>query len=111
MDQHQADYHQKITKHLRSAYLLSDEKIEAVLPRFLRTIQILMSEIEDLSMTDKHEELSRTGHAMKGALLNLGLHDLATKALNIERHQEMNDVDCDCGKLVNELKQEIKKLV
>lgn len=110
MEQYRAYYHQKIKEHLRSAYLLSEEKIEAVLPRFLATVRTLLAELEDLAGTDKHDELSRTGHAMKGALLNLGLHDLAAKAFNIEKHQETKDVERDCVQLVNELKQEVEKI-
>lgn len=111
MEQPQIEYLQKIKSHLRSSYLLSDEKIEAVLPRFLGTIRNLMTDLKDLAVTDKNDALSRAGHAMKGALLNLGLPELAQKAYSIEKHQQVCDSERDCVQLVDELKQEIDKIV
>ena len=81
------------------------------MPRFLETIKNLMSELDNLAAMNKNEALSRTGHAMKGALLNLGLHDLAEKAFSIEKHEQICDADRDCVQLVDELKQEINKII
>jgi len=81
------------------------------MPRFLETIKKLMSELDNLAVMNKNEALSRTGHAMKGALLNLGLHDLAEKAFSIEKHEQVCSTGRDCVQLVDELKQEIKKIV
>ena len=81
------------------------------MPRFLETIKNLMSELDNLAAINKNEALSRTGHAMKGALLNLGLHDLAEKAFSIEKHEQICDADRDCVQLVDELKQEINKII
>ena len=112
MEQQRDKYHLAIREHLRSSYLLTEEKIEAVLPRFLDTVQTLMFDLERLATKEKSEALSRTGHAMKGALLNLGLHDLAQKALRIEKHHEAGDIiDHTCGQLVDDLKQEISKIL
>jgi HPt (histidine-containing phosphotransfer) domain-containing protein len=111
MEMQREDYFLTIKDHLRSSYLLSEEKIEAVLPRFLDTVNTLMGELEQLANTDQKEVLSRKGHAMKGALLNLGLHDLADKAFQIEKHQEIEQAECDCHHLVAELKKEVSKLL
>ena len=111
MEQQRVEYHQQIREHLRTAYLLSDEKIETVLPRFLETIRTLLSELENLAVTDNNNAISRAGHAMKGALLNLGLQDLAERALAIEKHQQVCDTYRDCVQLVDELKQEIEKIL
>ena len=111
MEQQREHYHQTIREHLRSSYLLTEEKIEAVLPRFLDTVNKLLSELEQVSTTDDPTAISRTGHAMKGVLLNLGLHDLAQKAFSIEKHQENNWTCQDCVQLVGELKQEVIKIL
>jgi HPt (histidine-containing phosphotransfer) domain-containing protein len=111
MEEQRKQYHHAIREHLRSSYLLSEEKIEAVLPRFLDTVAQLMSELEHICTTDDTTAISRTGHAMKGALLNLGLHDLAQKAYNIEKNQENNGTEQDCAQLIGELKQEIIKIL
>ena len=81
------------------------------MPQFLDTIKKLMSELDDLAEMNKTDALSRTGHAMKGALLNLGLHDLAEKAFFIEKHGQISEPDQSYIQLVNELKQEVKKIV
>ena len=111
MEQQRNEYFGKIREHLRSAYLLSDEKIEKVLPRFVETIRTLMADLKELAVTDKNDALSRSGHAMKGALLNLGLPELAEKAYSIEKHQLVCDNDRDCVQLVNELEKEIDKIL
>ena len=111
MELQRVEYHQKIREHLSSAYLLTDERIEAVLPRFLETLRKLMSELEGLSANDKNDALSRTGHAMKGALLNLGLHDLAEKAFSIEKYNQGCGDNRDCSQLIEELKREIGKIL
>lgn len=111
MDQQRADYHQQIRKHLNSAYLLTEEKIETVLPRFLHTIGSLMADLEEFVNTGNIDSLSRTGHALKGALLNLGLPELAEKAYAIERHNQASDHPASYCTLVDELGKEIKKLI
>ena len=81
------------------------------MPQFLETIKKLMSELDDLATMKKTDALRRSGHAMKGALLNLGLHDLAEKAFSIEKHEQICGTHQDCVQLVDELKQEIKKII
>ena len=109
MEQQREQYHQTIREHLKSSYLLTEEKIEAVLPKFLDSVKNLMSELEQVLHTNDNYAISRTGHAMKGALLNLGLHDLAQMAFSIEKHQENNATCQDCVQLAGELKQEVVK--
>ncbi len=111
MEQQRSAYHQQIREHLSTAYLLSDEKIETVLPRFLATIRTLMAELEDLALSDRMDALSRAGHAMKGALLNLGLPELAEKAFSIEKLPLANEIGRDCVELVDELQREIRKIL
>lgn len=111
MELQRKDYLLSINEHLRSSYLLSEEKIKTVLPRFLETVSTLMAELEQLVDTEQKEELSRKGHAMKGALLNLGLHDLAEKAFRIEKHQEAEYSCYNCRQLVDDLRQEVRKIL
>jgi len=111
MEQQYTTYREKIRDHLSTAYLLSDEKIETVMPRFLGTIKNLMTELERLAETDDSDALSRAGHAIKGALLNLGLPELAAKAYSIENHMQVCHINGDRGKLVDELKQELDKIL
>jgi HPt (histidine-containing phosphotransfer) domain-containing protein len=111
VEQQYITYRERIKDHLSSAYLLSDEKIETVMPRFIGTIRKLMTELEQLAVTDNNDALSRTGHAIKGALLNLGLPELAEKAYSIENHMQVCHINGDRSKLVNELKKELDKIL
>jgi len=108
---HRSDYLEIIREHLRSAYLLSDEKIDSIMPRFLETLSSWMSKLEKLADTDTdQEEINRAGHALKGALLNLGLKDLADKAFLIEQHGRSSIRNVECKTIVTELKEEITKI-
>ena len=78
-------YRETIRDHLRSAYLLTEEKIDAVLPAFLDTLLTHMQRLEKNLQEEDLEILSRSGHVLKGALLNLGLLDLAEMAHAIEK--------------------------
>ncbi len=78
-------YRQTIREHLASAYLLTDDKIDAVLPAFLDTLLAHMMRLEKNLEDNDLELLARSGHVLKGALLNLGLHELAEMAQAIER--------------------------
>lgn len=111
MEMQRVEYHRKIREHLSSAYLLADHRIEAVMPGFLATVNKLMSELDAMDMTQKNDALSRTGHAMKGALLNLGLRELADKAFSIEKHEQFCATELDRTRLIDELRREIKKIV
>ncbi len=78
-------YRQTIRNHLATAYLLTEEKIDTVLPAFLDTLLTHMQRLEKNLEEDDLEELAKSGHVLKGALLNLGLHGLAEMAHAIEQ--------------------------
>jgi len=105
-----SEYQQKIENHLRSAYLLSDDKIEEVLPRFIANLKSLMNDLEKYSNSENIEALNRTGHTMKGALLNLGLMQLADIAFSIEKFDALQDNKTDLAKRITELKNELGKI-
>ena len=106
-----SDYLQKIRAHLRTAYLLSDEKIDSVLPGFLDTLCTLITNLEEFTNDDNNlEPMNRAGHALKGALLNLGLMDLADKAFLIEKYGQPNNREIEYKTVIVELKEEITKI-
>ena len=78
------DYLDTIKQHLRTAYLLSEERSEAMIPVFLATLHGHMNRLAELAAEGDMEPLGRTAHAVKGALLNMGLPDLAELARRIE---------------------------
>lgn len=108
---HGPEYNEIIRSHLRTAYLLSDEKIDSVLPRFLETLVSLTNKLDTLAKTDaKHEEISKAGHALKGALLSLGLKKLADRAYLVEQYGISPSPNVDYRTIITELIREISKI-
>ena len=73
-----------IRAHIRHQFGLADEQIEELLPSFLGTLSTYMEELETAFAEDDREAVGRVSHTTKGALLNLGLHDQAALAKEIE---------------------------
>ena len=80
-----AVYLQTVKKHLQTAYLLNEEKIESMIPVFLATLHTHMNRLADLAANGDTVQLGQASHAVKGALLNIGLLDLAETAHTIEK--------------------------
>jgi len=100
-------YMQVIREHMKSSYLLSDDKIAAILPGFLATLKSHMDNLEEKLSQGEPAELGVSGHTIKGALLNLGLFELADTAHVIEQRGKLLDTDTDYFTLVDYLKQQI----
>jgi len=111
MVKERTEYHQTIRTHLSQAYLLPEHRIDSLLPRFLESLETLMRNLELIAGTEKTVELSRAGHAIKGALLNLGLMDLAELAYTIEQKSKFGEIQWDRAHYVAELKREIAKII
>ena len=73
-----------IRAHIRHQFGLADEQIEKMLPSFLDTLSTYIKELETAFAADDREAVGRVSHTTKGALLNLGLHDQAALAKDIE---------------------------
>jgi len=100
-------YMQVIKEHMKSSYLLSDEKIAEILPGFLATMKNHLDNLEEKLAKGEPAELGVAGHTIKGALLNLGLFELADTAHIIEQRGKLLDTDTDYITLVDHLKQQI----
>ncbi|OQX08828.1 MAG: hypothetical protein BWK76_23065 [Desulfobulbaceae bacterium A2] len=98
---------ERIKLHLHSAFNLSDAKVAVMLPTFIMTLQSHMDKIEELLASSDFLELGKAGHTMKGALLNLGLKELADIAYTIERQGKAQDIATDFRALVTSLRQGI----
>ncbi len=100
-------YLQVIQDHMKSSYLLSDDKINAILPSFLTALESHLGALEEKLAEGELASLGVAGHTIKGALLNLGLFELADTAHKIELHGKLPDNDTDCPDLVTQLKKSI----
>lgn len=98
-----AAYLHIIKEHLKTAYLLSEEKAETMIPVFVNTLRAHMNQLAELAADGNLEQLSRASHAVKGALLNLGLADLAETAYSIEKQCQLSDGALDCRAMITDL--------
>lgn len=96
-------YLETIKHHLKTAYLLSEEKTETMIPVFVATLRAHMNRLAELADAGDLEQLARTSHAVKGALLNMGLNDLAQTAFAIEQHCKNGDRTSDHRALITDL--------
>ena len=73
-----------IKAHIRQQFGLADEQIDSMLPSFLDTLAEYIKELENVFAAGDRESVGNVSHTTKGALLNLGLHDQAAMAKEIE---------------------------
>lgn len=99
-----------IRNHLQTAYLLDDEKTEQMIPTLLTVLNEHMTMLEEVHAEGDLEKLGRAGHAVKGALLNIGLSDLADQAFRIEQHGKSGDSGFDYRRLIIELKAAVNTI-
>ncbi|MEA2116242.1 MAG: Hpt domain-containing protein [Thermodesulfobacteriota bacterium] len=100
-------YMQVIREHMKTSYLLKDDKINAILPRFLASLESHLQTLEEMEAEGDLSGLGVTGHKVKGALLNLGLFELADTASTIEQQAKQLDHDTDYPSLIAHLKHSI----
>lgn len=99
-----------IKQHLQTAYLLSEEKTETMIPVFVNTLRSHMNRLAELAAGGDMEQLSRASHAVKGALLNMGLADLAQVAHSIEKHSKNGESSLDYLTMITELQEMVSQL-
>ena len=100
-------YMQVIREHMKTSYLLKDDKINAILPRFLASLESHLHTLEEMEAEGDLSGLGVAGHKVKGALLNLGLFELADTASTIEQQGKQLDHDTDYPSLIAHLKHSI----
>ncbi len=100
-------YLKTIQLHLKTAYLLNEEKTAAMIPVFVNTLRSYVDRLAELAACGDLHQLSRASHAVKGALLNMGLAELAQTAYVIEKQCLAGDGAFDYLARVTELQQQI----
>ena len=96
-----------IKQHLKTAYLLSDEKTAFMIPVFVQTLRSHADRLAELAASGDLQQLNRASHAVKGALLNMGLADLAQTAHALEQQCRAGDDTFDYLSRIAELQQQI----
>ncbi len=80
------------------------EQIDMLLPSFIATLGTHMRNLENALASNNQELLGKAGHTIKGAFLNLGLHDCAQIALIIEEKGRQGGSPTDFKKHIEDLR-------
>ncbi len=101
----------RVEKHVRDFYQLPVEKVAVMLPSFLAVLKNHLNDLEKVLEGGDPIGIGRVGHTLKGALLNLGLAEIAEIAASIEREGESGRTDFDFTEAVSRLKVELKEIL
>jgi histidine phosphotransfer protein HptB len=101
----------RVICHVRERYQLSVEKIATMLPTFITVLQNHMKSMEKVLEVGEPEGLGKEGHTMKGALLNLGLGDIAEIAETIETEGKAGNRNIDYVDLVAQLRAKLEEIL
>ncbi len=103
-------YLETMRRHLQESYLLDSAQVAEVMPRFVATLFQHMRNLEILQQQGDPVALARESHAVRGALLNLGLLDLAEYVRQVEEQCDNPAGLPACRNLLAELKIRLQPL-
>lgn len=104
------EYIETIKNYLKQQFSLGDEQILTMLPDFISTLEGHMDNLEKILQSGDLYELGKSGHTLKGALVNLGFHDLAELAFEIEKFGKKRDESIDYGAIVKRLREVVDSI-
>lgn len=104
------EYIDNITNHLIDEFELSQDQIDEMLPLFVETIHSHMKKLEKTVQENDYDAMKKMGHTMKGALLNLGVTELADLAFQIESFSVGENDITECKGIVESLKMKINDI-
>ncbi len=96
-----------IRRYIKSQFDLPDDQIESMIPLFLATLAEHLTTLDQACAANDPAKLGQVAHTIKGALLNLGLHQAAEIARAIEEHGKAADDTADYQALAAELKNSL----
>lgn len=99
-----------IRQYLTEHFELSDDQLKELLPMFIRTIHDNVRELSEYAEQNDTTRISRMGHTLKGALLNLGLNELAMIARSVELYSFEERGPQECLQLIVLLKTRIYEI-
>jgi HPt (histidine-containing phosphotransfer) domain-containing protein len=97
--------------YLTEKFHLPDEQVGEMMPKFVVALSSHMEKIESALQSGDRVALGKSGHTMKGALLNLGLFESAELAKLIELKGKENDESVDFQGLVKKLRNTLDILI
>lgn len=103
-------YLETMRRHMQEFYLLDEKQVDEVLPGCLNTLFEHIHTLETLQQEGDAAALAKASHAVRGALLNLGLFDLAEYVCLVEaRCEELCDLPA-CRSLLATLREKLQPL-
>jgi histidine phosphotransfer protein HptB len=104
------EYIATIRNYLKHQFSLGDEQINIMLPDFITTLEGHMDKLENALQSGDLESLGKSGHTMKGALVNLGFHQLAELAYQIEESGKKGDDTLDYSSIIKTLRVTVDQI-
>ena len=101
---------EQIQSYLCGKFHLPIEQVGEMLPSFLTTLDTHLENLENAWQSGDLTTLGKAGHTIKGALLNLGLHDCAEIAQKIERRGRDADDSANFQEMIAELRDNLAVL-
>ncbi len=92
-------------------YQLPVEKVTLMLPSFLDVLRNHLNDLENVLADEDPLPLGRVGHTLKGALLNMGLADLAEIAADIEVEGKAGNQNFNYAGLVRKLREGLSEIL
>ncbi|MBE0583703.1 MAG: Hpt domain-containing protein [Desulfofustis sp.] len=97
----------RIKSYLLNQFNLPAEQIDGMIPGFISSLAGHLAKLEDVFNSGDLEQVGKAGHTIKGALLNLGLHDCADLAYEIEKKGKKMQGDSELERLFTTLRDKL----
>lgn len=102
---------EQIREYLCDRFQLPQEQVVGMLPDFITALDSHMRKLEVALESGDLVRLGKAGHTMKGALLNLGLHDCVDIAVEIEQKGKAQDSSADYQAMLDDLRRNLEVLI
>ncbi len=102
-------YEDEISLFLRESFELSQEQDDEMVPQFIETLKNHVGNLETSFVDGDVSSVKKIGHTLKGALLNLGINDLAEIAKQIEHHDDSMEF-AECQSKIEQLASAIQSI-
>ncbi len=99
---------EQIKAYLLSQFNLPETQVDAMIPGFIVALADHAARLDEAYKAGDLARLGKVGHTIKGALLNLGLHDCADLAYEIERKGKKQKEDAELHRLMKTLREKLK---
>jgi hypothetical protein len=95
---------ENLRKHFRTTYKLNEEQVDLMVVSSARSLQTAFLAVDEIQGNEEFcKKIAAIAHSLKGLLLNMGQHDWASYAAEIENAANTGK-DCDYKIMVDDLR-------